>query len=73
MTDPRFEVLGIWKGSLIDCATWISEQGAGEDVIQFIPTENPRGFWIMLRVTPQFGRALRKIGAQQTPKWNFLP
>jgi hypothetical protein len=71
MTNPY--IIGIWQGSLIDAANFINKFYLGDNVIQFIPDTNPRGYWLMLRVTGDQGNQLREIGARATPRWSFLP
>lgn len=71
MTHPY--IIGIWHGSLIGAATFINKFNLGDQVIQFIPTTNPRGYWLMLRVTGDQQNHLREVGSREKPRWSFLP
>lgn len=66
-------IIGIWQSSLIDACQFINTFCLGNNVIQFIPESNPRGYWLMLRVTGDQASNLRETGMKATPRWSFLP
>lgn len=63
----------IWQGSLIDAAKFISERSLGDQIVQFIEAENPRGYWCAFRVTGDQDALLRDVGARARPRWSILP
>lgn len=64
-------VIAVWKASLIEGLQFINDWGFGENLIQIIP--EARGAWYLLRVTGDQKAALLNYGAEQTPKWGFMP
>lgn len=65
-------VISIWFGSLVDATAMINEWRFADHVIQFIETPQPKGYWLMLRVTGDQRKALIDHGSVQRPRWSIV-
>ena len=74
MTGPLPYLIGIYAPSIAEAVERINELHMGDHVVQFVPDTavNPRGIWIILRVTGDQSARLRERGAAARPRWTFL-
>lgn len=69
MTFPY--TISVWKPCLIDVHQFLNVHALGDQLVQIIPDENPRGFWIVLRVTGDQMTALQNQNIK--PKLSTIP
>ena len=67
-------LIGVWKPSLKEAASFVDSHMLGRDVVQFVQdVENKWAYWVMLSVTGDQKNAIKEVGDKQRPRMTVIP